>query len=327
MLYCFKGGTIFMNSSQITCFLEAARQRSFSKAAENLYLSQPGVSKLIAALEKELGHPLFFRTPHRPVELTPAGRLYYEFFSKTEHEFHQIGEKAQIMSRQLSGKIRLGFLSGWNVISILQPYLDEFKMHYPQVDIQLFFCDPSPLRDELLHASLDAIVTLDDSLQNCSSLKKIAFGKIQRMLFISRNHPSLPRDHVPTIQDLKNITFYIVADASFDSRTFVSNHLEACGITPNIQIVPNVEHAVACVHNHMGAAVIDEWSREMGQSSLWHIPLNTFNQAVLAWNPDKMSPPLKAFTEQFSFTPHLSPGIPAQTEEVPDSCYLSDNTD
>ena len=72
-----------MNSSQITCFLEAARQRSFSKAAENLYLSQPGVSKLIAALEKELGTSSVLPHPSPPggTDSLP-GRLYYEFFSK-----------------------------------------------------------------------------------------------------------------------------------------------------------------------------------------------------------------------------------------------------
>lgn len=289
-----------MNSNQIICFLETAKVHSFSRAAENLHLSQPGVSRLISTLEQELGQVLFSRAPHQPVELTSAGRLWFDFFRKTESEFHQTRKKAQEIISQISGTIRLGFLSGWNVISILQPYLDQFKIHYPQTDIRLFFYDPSPLREELLHGSLDAIITLEDSLQNCNTLEKIRFGKVRRMLFISREYPALAGNQAPSIQDLKDTTFFIVSDKSFDSRAFVRNHLASSGISPDIQTVPNVEHAISCVHNHMGAAVIDEWSREMGQPSLWHIPLDSFNQAVLAWNPETATAALKAFTEQFS---------------------------
>lgn len=288
-----------MNSNQIRCFLETAKLHSFSRAAEKLYLSQPGVSKLIAALEKELGQSLFFRGPHRQAELTPAGRLYFHFFSESEQKFHLVREEALSVSGELCGEIRLGFLSGWNAVSILQPCLDQFQAQFPQVNIQISFYDPSPLREALLNHSLDAVVTLEDSLQSCSDLEKIVFGKVRRMLFISRNHPVLPGDRAPTLQDLQHITFFIVSDTSFDSRAFVRKQLETSGITPDIKIVPNVEHAIACVHSHMGAAVIDAWSREMEHPALWHIPLPSCNRAVLAWRTAETSPALKAFTGQF----------------------------
>ena len=48
-----------MNDRQILCFLEAAKERNFTKAAENLYLTQPGVSRMIASMERELGVKLF----------------------------------------------------------------------------------------------------------------------------------------------------------------------------------------------------------------------------------------------------------------------------
>ena len=43
-----------MNDRQIACFLEAVKERNFTKVAEKLYLTQPGVSRMIATLEKEL---------------------------------------------------------------------------------------------------------------------------------------------------------------------------------------------------------------------------------------------------------------------------------
>ena len=58
-----------MNWNTLRYVVEIAQQRSFSKAARKLYLSQPSLSQSIQALEKELGTPLFDRTQY-PVALT-----------------------------------------------------------------------------------------------------------------------------------------------------------------------------------------------------------------------------------------------------------------
>ena len=54
-----------MNDRQIVCFLEAVKERNFTKVAEKLYLTQPGVSRMIATLEKELNTKLFARSAHK----------------------------------------------------------------------------------------------------------------------------------------------------------------------------------------------------------------------------------------------------------------------
>ena len=59
-------------------FLTIAAERSVSKAAERLYLSQPYLSQYLARLEKELGARLFDRS-HTPLMLTPAGELYRSY--------------------------------------------------------------------------------------------------------------------------------------------------------------------------------------------------------------------------------------------------------
>ncbi len=63
-----------MTLSNIRYFVEVASCESITEAAEKLYISQPGLSKQIALIEKEIGVALFYRT-HRTVRLTPAGRL------------------------------------------------------------------------------------------------------------------------------------------------------------------------------------------------------------------------------------------------------------
>lgn len=66
-----------MNDEQMRCFLSAARNLSFTKAARELYMTQPTISRQIAALEQEVGTPLFVRQG-RSLELTPAGKYLIE---------------------------------------------------------------------------------------------------------------------------------------------------------------------------------------------------------------------------------------------------------
>ena len=68
-----------MNDLQIEYFLAAARNMSFSRAAQELFVSQPAISRQILALEQELGCPLFERL-NRGIMLTVNGEMFYEFF-------------------------------------------------------------------------------------------------------------------------------------------------------------------------------------------------------------------------------------------------------
>lgn len=75
-----------MNHIQIKCFLEIVNENNFTKAASKLFITQPAISRYIAALENELGFCLFDRT-NKHVKLTEVGELYYDFFRRFEIEF------------------------------------------------------------------------------------------------------------------------------------------------------------------------------------------------------------------------------------------------
>ena len=68
-----------MNLIQIRYFVSVADNMSFTQAAKKLYISQPSISKQVAALEDELGIKLFRRTGKAP-QLTSAGELLYHDF-------------------------------------------------------------------------------------------------------------------------------------------------------------------------------------------------------------------------------------------------------
>ena len=101
-----------MNQRQIESFLAVAETGNFTRAAERLYISQPAVSKQVLSLEDELGFSLLIREYHKDVQLTEAGKLYYDFFHKVTEEYKAVYEQAQQYQQKIRGTLRLGILMG-----------------------------------------------------------------------------------------------------------------------------------------------------------------------------------------------------------------------
>ena len=124
-----------MDLDQMRGFLETARERSFTKAAEKLFLTQPAISLQVKALEEQLGTRLFERRG-KQVLLTEAGRLFYlrveqilDLVQRTEQDIEALGELK-------TGHLRVG-TSDTNCAYILPPVIQAFRKAYPGVEIRL----------------------------------------------------------------------------------------------------------------------------------------------------------------------------------------------
>jgi LysR family transcriptional regulator, glycine cleavage system transcriptional activator len=115
-------------------FEAVGRHLSFSKAAQELCMSQSAVSQQIKLLEHKLGRPLFERQT-RAIELTAAGRAYHgvvrEGLQHMEHGIHSIFDSAAQGTLELS--VNNTFAQFW-----LAPRLERFHALYPHISIRLF---------------------------------------------------------------------------------------------------------------------------------------------------------------------------------------------
>ena len=105
-------------------FYEVANERSISKGAEKLLISQPAVTQSIKTLESELGGQLFIRTP-KGVVLTNEGQILYNYISEGMRYFLNGTNKFTSLKELSSGTISIGATT---IISeqYLMPYLKEF---------------------------------------------------------------------------------------------------------------------------------------------------------------------------------------------------------
>ena len=124
-----------MDLDQLRGFFETAREKSFTRAAKKLFLTQPAVSLQVKALEEELGERLFDRSG-KQVILTEAGRL---LLRKAEEIFEAV-ETARQEVAALSG-LRVGRVcigaSDTNCAYILPPSVTAFRGAYPGIEIRL----------------------------------------------------------------------------------------------------------------------------------------------------------------------------------------------
>ncbi len=128
-----------MDFHQLRVFVEVAKQKNFSRAAENIFLSQPTVSSHIKSLENEIGSPLFDRS-RRELMLTEGGKILFQF----AQEILEIKEKAfaaiQVNYRITEGHLEIAASSVPGAY-LLPGLLRSFSRKYPDVTFSVLLRD------------------------------------------------------------------------------------------------------------------------------------------------------------------------------------------
>lgn len=178
-----KGG---MEFHQLRYFTAAAEELNISRASERLHVTQPALSRQIAALEADLGVPLFDRVKKRIV-LTEAGRF---FLPKARRIICDAETAAQQMREQFGDAprtLRLGFLSIFHD-DLVAPAMREFRQRHAKTRVSLFELSPQAQLERLRAHELDAAI-----LGNLEEADRELFQV--RRLSKHRMAAVLPEDH------------------------------------------------------------------------------------------------------------------------------------
>jgi len=155
-----KGITVDLDN--LHTFLAVAEARSFSLAAERLHLTQPAVSKRVAALENALGQRLFDRIG-RQVSLTEAGRVLLPQARRILASLDEARRTLENLSGKVTGPLWLA-TSHHVGLHRLPPILKAFTRAYPDVDLDIRFMESEEACRAVAHGDVDlAVVTLPES--------------------------------------------------------------------------------------------------------------------------------------------------------------------
>ena len=139
-----------MELRQLRYFLAVAECGNFTRGAEKVAISQPSLSVQIAALEDELGAPLFDRLG-RHVALTEAGRLFQDHAQRVIREMELATQSIRDLTGAEQGRLIVGVLSTVNSY-LIPPLVCRFKQQFPHVHLHVH-AQPSSIIEEAVAAN------------------------------------------------------------------------------------------------------------------------------------------------------------------------------
>lgn len=142
-----------MNTDILKSFLAVARRLNFTKAAEELMLTQPAVSRQIRQLERELGVVLFERLG-RTVQLTDAGRELIPLGEELLGQADRVVEAVRRYGTGERGLLRIG-ASTTPGCYLLPPILGSFRRTHPGVELRISVENSQAIERRVLHNELD----------------------------------------------------------------------------------------------------------------------------------------------------------------------------
>ena len=253
---------------------EVYKERSFTKAAQNLYISQPSLSARIKKIEEIIGEPLFDRST-TPLQLTEVGKVYIE----AAEEITQIEQRVENYINDLAG-LKTGNLAvGASTLFaayVVPSLITQFNQKFPDVHIQLIEGNTAELEEMLGSNALDFVIDnyhYDSILYNkelyCEEnillavpkhfavneelgMYQLSYKNIKNKNYLNQKYPAVP---LGRFADLP----FIMLTQGNDTRTRGDRLCRNVGFKPNIVLEFNQQTtAYMASSTQLGATFISD---------------------------------------------------------------------
>src|SRR3954447_26147133 len=236
-----------MELRHLKYFIAVAEERSFTRAAERLWVAQPGLSRQIRDLERELGAQLFERHP-RGVALTAVGERFLERARTAVAAVNSAGATVRDAEAGVVGTVRLGNVlgAGWHSTGRV---LDEFAHARPRVELTLLEGYGGTLWHELREGRIDALISPSGfEASDPRTIRTLELGSDPWVVLAGQSH-RLPATSSVQASDLEGEQIAVTAHrdgAGYDRA--VAGLLEELGVTAVLTRAvpgPSLQAAVA----------------------------------------------------------------------------------
>jgi len=246
-----------MDLRKLRYFLAVAEERNLGRAAAQLQISQPPLTRQIRQLEEELGVQLFNRTP-KGMELTEAGELLAQEARNICLLIQQASEKTKRASEGRLGRLDVA-LFGSGVLDIIPRILLRFQRNYPEVQVVLHTME----KEEQIQALRQNRITLGFN-RMLKPVADITTELVRQERLLLAVHATNPLATQPVIRFRELESYPLVLFSSSSSPNFVDKVISLChaaGFIPEItQKVGDVVTGVVLVANGFGVCLVSESS-------------------------------------------------------------------
>ncbi len=276
----------------IKYFLAVAEELHFRKAADRLFISQPGLSRQIKQMETELGVQLFERH-NRKVSLTQAGvYLKYEYQSIIK-SLDKVQKHAQLLHKGKEGELKIGYI-GSAMHKIIPTFLLAIKKVYPNIHINLQEMDNQAQTSGILDHNIDIGFVRMDRVLRGVEIRPIFEETFS--LVLPKSHP-INKNNFKDLSQLKDEPF-IMFDSSYSPSYYekVMQIFDEAGFSPIIShnsVKANTIYRL--IENNLGGAIVPTSLKEGYDLNIKFIELNKIEHRTtlqLVWSKANPNPVL-----------------------------------
>ena len=287
-----------MEFREISTFLQVAKFKSFSRAAEQLGYTQAAVTIQIKNLENELGVHLFDRIGKQTL-LTHQGRIFYNYASNITREISQ-AKDALSNPDELTGKLCLGTIESV-CASVFPVLLREYHRRYPKVNIKIVTDSPEILLHMMDKNTLDIVYFLDKPVYNTKWVKVLE--KPEEVFFVSSSENPLSKrrelnlDEVicqPFISTEKDSSYRLLLEESLAEKGYELHPFLETG---------NTEFIINQLRHNLGVSFLPGFivKKDLDEGRLSRLDVRDFHLQVcrqIVYHKDKwVTREMKAFLE------------------------------
>jgi DNA-binding transcriptional LysR family regulator len=252
-----------MELQQLKVFRSAARSGGFTRASEQLGLSQSTVSQHIKQLEDELGCSLFLRSGKR-IYISEAGKLLLGYADRIFTEFKNAEMAVRELSAMKRGTIRLG--AGATTLTYQLPkVLGEYKRRYPDIELIV----TTGTTESLLHQVSSQTVDLAIVMQIPNSPSNLMITPLESeelVVILNAEHP-LARKNILEPADMAGLPFILYERHSVMQR-LIESFFVRMKISPRISMeLENIEAIKSLVSAGLGASIVPMCSVSQSHST------------------------------------------------------------
>jgi DNA-binding transcriptional LysR family regulator len=254
-----------MKLEQLSSFEAVARIGHFTRAAEELFLAQPSLSRQIAALEADLGAKLFRRGP-AGVALTDAGEVLLPIARRMLGDARAAREQMDELAGLRRGHVRLG-APPTLCVSLVADVLAAFRTAHPGVDLHITEGGSRSLVDALNENALDLALMVTRGAEPSVPGTELIPLLSEELVVVSAagsplpGHAEEPRGQSPTptvltLAELAQIP-QVAFNRSYDLRVATDAAFSASGLTPTIAVEgAEMDAVLRFVERGLGVAVV-----------------------------------------------------------------------
>lgn len=211
-------------------FYRVAEQQHFTRAAEELFISQPAVSKQVRELEREIGLPLFETNARKKVQLTPAGQLVYQYAARVFKLVDELEQATDDLKGLRRGRLAVGSTTTIGTY-LLPPVLGRYKAAYPQIDLFLDIGNHEQIQHKVGSGQLE--LGLVEGFVAGPELAAVPWQSDELVLIAAPDHPlSLRYQQGQELQLSEALTYPLfMREAGSGTREVLEKALHNRGLT------------------------------------------------------------------------------------------------